>query len=115
LLQTNHEKNINNYLIIVFSDNRCIVTRSKTGSSTPKQFEDSVTASATSIKCANSKSSIEESVYSINKDGEITRVTRSKLESAKSGLSIMQHLTHFRLGKLTNENSFQLIKNGQIN
>lgn len=72
-----------------FVDARRIVTRSKTGSLTPKQFTDSVTSTTASVKTRSS-----DDVLVINKDGDITRVTRSK-----SAL-MMQQSVYYKLGKM---------------
>jgi len=74
-----------------------MITRSKTGSLTPKLFSDSVMGTSlksTNIKSLNTSSSDE--VLIINKDGEITRVARSKLTSTTS---IFTQQQYFKLGK----------------
>lgn len=71
------------------SETRRIVTRSKTGSLTPKQFTDSITSSSTKgNRLPNS-----EDVVLVNKEGELTRVTRSKSSSTNTSSG------YFRLGK----------------
>ena len=76
-------------------ETRRILTRSKTGSLTPKQFTDSITSTTTSVKMA-SKSSADDVLF-INKDGEISRITRSKT-TASASLSTSQF---YRLGQNT--------------
>lgn len=76
-----------------------MITRSKTGSLTPKLFSDSVMGTTiktttSNVKSLNTNSSDE--VLVINKDGEITRVARSKLTSTTSIFSQQQY---FKLGK----------------
>ena len=74
-------------------ETRRIITRSKTGSLTPKHFCDSVTKSI--IK--TSKTNSDDTVVVINKDGDMTRVTRSR-----SSASVVNHqVAHYRLGKVT--------------
>ncbi|XP_022313989.2 nucleosome-remodeling factor subunit BPTF-like isoform X2 [Crassostrea virginica] len=86
-----------NTTVVSSSDARRIVTRSKTGSLTPKQFTDSVTSTTASVKTRSS-----DDVLVINKDGDITRVTRSK-----SAL-MMQQSVYFKLGM---ENNFKTYQN----
>ncbi|XP_056018158.1 nucleosome-remodeling factor subunit BPTF-like isoform X3 [Ostrea edulis] len=86
-----------NTTVVSSSDARRIVTRSKTGSLTPKQFTDSVTSTTASIKTRSS-----DDVLVINKDGDITRVTRSK-----SALMTQQSV-YFKLGM---ENNFKTYQN----
>ncbi|GFR88529.1 nucleosome-remodeling factor subunit BPTF-like, partial [Elysia marginata] len=73
------------------AESRKMVTRSKTGSLTPKLFTDSVTLTSTSVK-ASGKSS-EESI-SIGKDGEVVH-TRRKVSVASS---LAQQSIYFKLG-----------------
>ncbi|XP_067672997.1 nucleosome-remodeling factor subunit BPTF-like [Haliotis asinina] len=84
-------------------ETRKILTRSKTGSLTPKQFTDSVTSTTSSFK-SSGKSSADD-VLVINKDGEITRVTRSKSSIMASSATVSQY---FRLG---NEGNYKLYQN----
>lgn len=86
-----------NTTVVSSSDARRIVTRSKTGSLTPKQFTDSVTSTTASVKTRSS-----DDVLVINKDGDITRVTRSK-----SAL-MMQQSVYYKLGM---ENNFKTYQN----
>ena len=79
------------YLQIVDS-RKMMITRSKTGSLTPKTFTDSVTATTASKSV--SKSSCSEDLLVINKDGDITRITRSK-----SSIWSLQSHQYFKLGK----------------
>ncbi|XP_069124363.1 nucleosome-remodeling factor subunit BPTF-like isoform X2 [Argopecten irradians] len=72
---------------------RKIVTRSKTGSLTPKQFTDSITGTTSVKTLSKLSSSSSDDLLVINKDGDITRVTRSK----SSTVSALQH-QHFKLG-----------------
>ncbi|KAL4240135.1 hypothetical protein ACF0H5_000929 [Mactra antiquata] len=77
---------------------RTMITRSKTGSLTPKLFSDSVMGTTiktntSNVRTVNSSSSDE--VLIINKDGEITRIARSKLSSTSSIFSQQQY---FKLG-----------------
>ncbi|XP_061191322.1 nucleosome-remodeling factor subunit BPTF-like isoform X2 [Saccostrea echinata] len=86
-----------NTTVVSSSDARRIVTRSKTGSLTPKQFTDSVTSTTATIKNRSS-----DDVLVINKDGDITRVTRSKS-------ALMTHQSvYFKLGM---ENNFKTYQN----
>ncbi|KAL5018856.1 hypothetical protein ScPMuIL_004578 [Solemya velum] len=80
---------------ITTAGNRRIVTRSKTGSLTPKQFTDSITTTSGTIKTTSkTTSSSGEDMLVINKDGEITRVSRSK-----APLTIVsQQQQYFKLG-----------------
>lgn len=72
---------------------RRYVTRSKTGSLTPKMFTDSVTSTTQSLKASvRAASSSSDEVLVINKDGDITRVTRSK-----TSLNVTQS-QYFKLG-----------------
>lgn len=78
------------------TETRRIVTRSKTGSLTPKQFTDSITSSSTKgNRLPNS-----EDVVLVNKEGELTRVTRSKSSSTNTSSG------YFRLGNENNYKSF---------
>ena len=98
---------------------RKIVTRSKTGSLTPKQFTDSFTPSNTSLRYAmkanftaatseeilygsrRSKGfagSSEAEVLIVNKNGNITRVTRSA--TANQYVCRYMETKHFCLGKV---------------
>ncbi|OWF46473.1 nucleosome-remodeling factor subunit NURF301-like isoform X2 [Mizuhopecten yessoensis] len=70
---------------------RKIVTRSKTGSLTPKQFTDSITGTTSVKTLSKLSSSSSDDLLVINKDGDITRVTRSKSATVTS-------LQHFKLG-----------------
>ena len=74
-----------------------MVTRSKTGSLTPKLFSDSVMGT-TNIKTSGLKStsSTTDEVLVINKDGEITKITRSKTSASSS---VFQQQQYFKLGK----------------
>ncbi|XP_060074835.1 nucleosome-remodeling factor subunit NURF301-like [Ylistrum balloti] len=72
---------------------RKIVTRSKTGSLTPKQFTDSITGTTSVKTLSKLSSSSSDDLLVINKDGDITRVTRSKSAS----VSALQQ-QHFKLG-----------------
>ncbi|KAL3875950.1 hypothetical protein ACJMK2_033849 [Sinanodonta woodiana] len=87
-------------------ETRRIITRSKTGSLTPKLFTDSVTGTTmvktTSIKSLSSSSS--DDLLVINKDGEITRVTRSK---SLSSVTATQQQMFFRLGQEGNYKQYQ--------
>lgn len=74
-------------------ETRRILTRSKTGSLTPKQFTDSITTTTSSLKMSGKSSA--DDVLVINKDGEISRITRSKTLSSSS-IAVSQY---FRLGK----------------
>lgn len=71
-----------------------MLTRSRTGSLTPKLFTDSITMTTTSVK-ASGKSS--EEVLVLNKDGEITRVNRGAISVASS---LVQQSVYFKLGRL---------------
>ncbi|CAL1541774.1 unnamed protein product, partial [Lymnaea stagnalis] len=73
-------------------ESRKMLTRSKTGSLTPKLFTDSITMTTTSMK-ATGKSS--EEVLVLNKDGELTRVNRGKITVASSRV---QQSLYFKLG-----------------
>jgi len=73
-------------------ETRRIITRSKTGSLTPKHFCDSVTKSI--IK--TSKTNSDDTVVVINKDGDMTRVTRSR----SSACVVNHQVAHYRLGKV---------------
>ncbi|KAK3598854.1 hypothetical protein CHS0354_008596 [Potamilus streckersoni] len=87
-------------------ETRRIITRSKTGSLTPKLFTDSVTGTTmvktTSIRSLSSSSS--DDLLVINKDGEITRVTRSK---SSSSVTATQQQMLFRLGQEGNYKQYQ--------
>lgn len=75
-----------------------MITRSKTGSLTPKLFSDSVVGTTIKTTTSNVKSlntSSADEVLIINKDGEITRIARSKLVSTSS---IFSQQTYFKLG-----------------
>lgn len=72
-----------------------MLTRSKTGSLTPKLFTDSITMTTTSMK-ATGKSS--EDILVLNKDGEISRVNRSKISVTSS---LVQQSLYFKLGKVS--------------
>ncbi|XP_033751700.1 nucleosome-remodeling factor subunit BPTF-like [Pecten maximus] len=72
---------------------RKIVTRSKTGSLTPKQFTDSITGTTSVKTLSKLSSSSSDDLLVINKDGDITRVTRSK----SATVNALQH-QHFKLG-----------------
>ncbi|XP_053392915.1 nucleosome-remodeling factor subunit BPTF-like [Mercenaria mercenaria] len=77
---------------------RTMITRSKTGSLTPKLFSDSVMGTTIKTTTSNVKSlntSSTDEVLIINKDGEITRIARSKLASTSSIFSQQQY---FKLG-----------------
>ncbi|XP_071108199.1 nucleosome-remodeling factor subunit BPTF-like [Haliotis cracherodii] len=84
-------------------ETRKILTRSKTGSLTPKQFTDSVTSTTSSFKSSGKTSA--DDVLVINRDGEITRVTRSKSSIMASSATVSQY---FRLG---NEGNYKLYQN----
>lgn len=80
--------------------NRRIVTRSKTGSLTPKQFMDSVATGAslkTSLAKISSSSSMEDVVV-VSKEGELTRFTRSRAAASAMGVSVEKHSLYFKLG-----------------
>ncbi|XP_050394423.2 nucleosome-remodeling factor subunit BPTF [Patella vulgata] len=83
-------------------ESRKMLTRSKTGSLTPKQFTDSITSTTTSVKSAHKSSS--DDVLVINKDGEITRISRNKTTSA---VAVTQS-EYFRLG---NEGNYKMFQN----
>ena len=75
---------------------RRIVTRSKTGSLTPKQFTDSVTVTSGSLKTALAKSiEVNNQVKIQNKDGDIIHFTRSKVSDSV----LSQRSVYFKLGK----------------
>ena len=77
---------------------RRIVTRSKTGSLTPKQFTDSVTVTSGSLKTALAKSiEVNNSVKIQSKDGDIVHFTRSKVSDSV----LSQRSVYFKLGKYT--------------
>ncbi|XP_029635778.1 nucleosome-remodeling factor subunit BPTF isoform X3 [Octopus sinensis] len=78
------------------TETRRIVTRSKTGSLTPKQFNDSITSG--SLKISRTPNS--DDVLLINKEGEVTRVTRSKSSAVNSCSG------YFKLGMENNYKSF---------
>ena len=69
-----------------------MITRSKTGSLTPKAFTDSVTT--TTATKTISKSATDDMLV-INKDGDITRITRSK-----SSIWSLQSHQYYKLGML---------------
>ncbi|VDI43251.1 nucleosome-remodeling factor subunit BPTF [Mytilus galloprovincialis] len=75
---------------VTSSESRKIITRSKTGSLTPKTFTDSVTSTTTSKSISKSGS---DDLLVINKDGDITRITRSK-----SSVWSLQSHQYFKLG-----------------
>ena len=83
-----------NQYFAVSTDNRKYVTRSKTGSLTPRQFTDSITVKSGSLKTALSKLA-DETVLVINKEGDITRVTRSMTKT-----NFSQQSAYFKLGEL---------------
>ncbi|XP_013407675.1 nucleosome-remodeling factor subunit BPTF [Lingula anatina] len=63
------------------AESRKMVTRSRTGSLTPKQFTDSITSTTASVKMTSVRSlqqSNEDSVLVINKDGQISKVGKSQ-------------------------------------
>ncbi|XP_052763553.1 nucleosome-remodeling factor subunit NURF301-like isoform X2 [Mya arenaria] len=77
---------------------RMMITRSKTGSLTPKLFSDSVMGTTIKTTTSNVKTlstNNADEVLIINKDGEITRVARSKLATTTS---IFTQQTYFKLG-----------------
>ncbi|XP_052262825.1 nucleosome-remodeling factor subunit BPTF-like isoform X2 [Dreissena polymorpha] len=77
---------------------RMMITRSKTGSLTPKLFSDSIMGTSLKTTTSNVKSlstNSSEEVLIINKDGEITRVARSKLQTTAS---IFTQQQYFKLG-----------------
>ncbi|XP_025083493.1 nucleosome-remodeling factor subunit BPTF-like isoform X4 [Pomacea canaliculata] len=82
-------------------ETRRILTRSKTGSLTPKQFTDSITTTTSSLKMSGKSSA--DDVLVINKDGEISRITRSKTLSSSS-IAVSQY---FRLGMEGGYKSYQ--------
>jgi hypothetical protein len=77
------------------ADGRKMVTRSRTGSLTPKQFADSVTSITGSLKAAMKAS----------QDDESTRITRSRLtgvtntNSAPASVAVCPYTGLFKLGK----------------
>ncbi|XP_059156808.1 nucleosome-remodeling factor subunit BPTF-like isoform X2 [Physella acuta] len=83
-------------------ESRKMLTRSKTGSLTPKLFTDSITMTTTSMK-ATGKSS--EDILVLNKDGEISRVNRSKISVTSS---LVQQSLYFKLGS---EGSYKQYQN----
>ncbi|CAC5424118.1 BPTF [Mytilus coruscus] len=84
-------QSINNALTsVTSSESRKIITRSKTGSLTPKTFTDSVTSTTTSKSISKSGS---DDLLVINKEGDITRITRSK-----SSVWSLQSHQYFKLG-----------------
>ena len=91
-------------LLIITESNRRIVTRSKTGSLAPRQFMDSI-ATGASLKTSlakissSSSSSSTEDVVVVNKEGEMTRVTRSKAAASAMGVSVEKHSLYFKLGE----------------
>lgn len=90
---------INIYLILSSAiENRRIVTRSKTGSLTPKQFADSITTTTGSLKSLVKSSSSDDTLLVISKDGDITRVTRNKAATISSSEMIVKSSV-FKLGE----------------
>ncbi|GFN96955.1 nucleosome-remodeling factor subunit bptf-like [Plakobranchus ocellatus] len=75
------------------SESRKMVTRSRTGSLTPKLFTDSVTLTTSSSSMKTSGKSSEETL-SVNKDGEVTH-TRRKVSVAST---LTQQSIYFKLG-----------------
>lgn len=81
---------------------RTMITRSKTGSLTPKLFSDSVMGTTIKTTTSNVKTmstANSEEVLIINKDGEITRIARSKLATTSS---IFSQQIYFKLGSIIN-------------
>ena len=68
-----------------------MITRSKTGSLTPKLFTDSVTLTSSSVKASGKGS---EETISISKDGEVVH-TKRKVSVASS---LAQQSIYFKLG-----------------
>ncbi|XP_064622398.1 nucleosome-remodeling factor subunit BPTF-like isoform X2 [Lineus longissimus] len=82
----------------VAKDGRRMTTRYRTGSLVPKQFPDSIVSTTASVKMTSKNNIIsvkssntntsttasDESVLVINKNGDITRVTRNKISSSAS-------------------------------
>ncbi|XP_074647332.1 nucleosome-remodeling factor subunit BPTF-like [Tubulanus polymorphus] len=79
---TSHETTTTSSATETSTDNRRIVTRSKTGSLTPKQFVDSIVSTTASVKMTSYSSNVvnsmagnpDDAVLVINKDGKIVRV-----------------------------------------
>ena len=70
---------------------RKMVTRSKTGSLTPKQFTDSVTMTTSSVKTTKT----DDNAVIFSKDGNLTRIEKSNTET----VSVTQQVTrYFKLG-----------------
>ena len=82
---------------------RKMVTRSRTGSLTPKLFADSIVSTTASVKMTSKanllamnqstiptslgSSAADESVIVVNKNGDISRVTKSKSQSSSPAVS----------------------------
>ncbi|XP_005095843.3 nucleosome-remodeling factor subunit NURF301 [Aplysia californica] len=84
------------------TESRKMLTRSKTGSLTPKLFTDSITMTTSSLKTSGKSS---EDVLVMNKDGEVTRVSRGKVSLASS---LAHQSVFFKLGA---EGSFKQFQN----
>lgn len=69
-----------------------MLTRSKTGSLTPKLFTDSITMTTTSMKTTGKST---EEVVVVNKDGEVTKMSRGKISVTSS---LAQQSLYFKLG-----------------
>ncbi|XP_013060531.2 nucleosome-remodeling factor subunit NURF301-like isoform X2 [Biomphalaria glabrata] len=74
------------------SETRKMLTRSKTGSLTPKLFTDSITMTTTSMKTTGKST---EEVVVVNKDGEVTKMSRGKISVTSS---LAQQSLYFKLG-----------------
>ncbi|RUS79321.1 hypothetical protein EGW08_012906 [Elysia chlorotica] len=72
-------------------ESRKMITRSKTGSLTPKLFTDSVTLTSSSVKTSGKGS---EETITINKDGEVVHTKRKVSVSS----SLAQQSIYFKLG-----------------
>ncbi|KAH9489881.1 hypothetical protein Btru_044487 [Bulinus truncatus] len=83
-------------------ETRKMLTRSKTGSLTPKLFTDSITMTTTSMKSTGKST---EEVLVVNKDGELTRMTRGKISVTSS---LVQQSLYFKLGS---EGSYKQYQN----
>lgn len=75
----------------VTSEGRRIVTRSKTGSLTPKQFADSITIALTTAKTTSKDEGI------MSRDGDGVRLTRSRTAMSASAFLLSQSI-YFKLG-----------------
>ena len=82
------------FLLSCIADKGKYVTRSKTGSLTPKLFTDSVTSTSSSI-VKSSRSN--DDMLVINKDGDITRIMKAKTQTS----SLLHLSTYFKLGITT--------------